>query len=36
VSELRGLDLCCWCPLVDAAGNRVPCHADVLLVEAAS
>lgn len=28
---LRGLDLCCWCPLVDAAGKPVPCHADVLL-----
>jgi hypothetical protein len=25
LSELRGKDLCCWCPL-DA-----PCHADVLL-----
>lgn len=29
--ELRGRDLACWCPLVDANGNRVPCHADVLL-----
>jgi hypothetical protein len=29
--ELHGLDLCCWCPLVDASGNPVPCHADVLL-----
>lgn len=28
---LAGHDLCCWCPLVDAEGNRVPCHADVLL-----
>ncbi len=28
---LRGRDLVCWCPLEDAAGNRVPCHADVLL-----
>lgn len=28
---LRGLDLACWCPLEDAQGNRVPCHADVLL-----
>ncbi|MGV8847605.1 MAG: DUF4326 domain-containing protein [Propionicimonas sp.] len=28
---LRGHDLACWCPLVDPAGNRVPCHADVLL-----
>lgn len=30
-SELRGKDLACWCPLVDADGNPVPCHADVLL-----
>jgi hypothetical protein len=29
--ELRGKDLACWCPLEDAFGNRVPCHADVLL-----
>lgn len=29
--ELRGRDLACWCPLVDEAGNRMPCHADVLL-----
>lgn len=29
--ELRGRDLACWCPLVDAEGNPVPCHADVLL-----
>lgn len=28
---LRGRDLACWCPLVDANGNPVPCHADVLL-----
>lgn len=25
LSALRGLDLCCWCPLDQ------PCHADVLL-----
>lgn len=31
VSDLRGKDLACWCPLVDKDGNRVPCHADVLL-----
>lgn len=31
VSSLRGKDLACWCPLEDAQGNRVPCHADVLL-----
>jgi len=30
-SELAGRDLACWCPLEDAQGNRVPCHADVLL-----
>lgn len=29
--ELAGRDLMCWCPLEDAKGNRVPCHADVLL-----
>lgn len=29
--EIRGRDLACWCPLVDAEGNHVPCHADVLL-----
>ena len=30
-AELRGRNLACWCALDDAAGNRVPCHADVLL-----
>lgn len=30
-ADLAGRDLACWCPIVDAAGNRVPCHADVLL-----
>ena len=29
--ELAGRDLACWCPLVDADGTPVPCHADVLL-----
>lgn len=29
--ELAGVDLMCWCPLVDERGRRVPCHADVLL-----
>ena len=29
--HLRGRDLACWCPLEDEHGNRVPCHADVLL-----
>lgn len=23
--------LACWCPLVDASGQPVPCHADVLV-----
>ena len=23
--------LACWCPLTDAEGGRVPCHADVLI-----
>ena len=31
LDELRGKDLACWCPLVDDNGNRVPCHADILL-----
>jgi hypothetical protein len=26
IEELRGHDLCCWCPL-----DGQPCHADVLL-----
>jgi hypothetical protein len=30
-AALAGKDLACWCPLVDSEGNRVPCHADVLL-----
>ena len=30
-AELAGLDLACWCPLVDGDGNPVPCHVDVLL-----
>lgn len=34
IEPLRGYDLVCWCPLADANGNPVPCHADVLLVEA--
>lgn len=29
--HLAGRDLACWCPLEDAQGNPVPCHADVLL-----
>ena len=28
---LRGKNLACWCPLTDATGKPVPCHADVLL-----
>ena len=31
LGALTGHDLMCWCPLEDAAGDRVPCHADVLL-----
>lgn len=31
VEALRGRDLPCWCPVTDEQGNRVPCHADVLL-----
>ena len=31
LEPLRGKDLACWCPLVDAEGKPVPCHADVLL-----
>jgi hypothetical protein len=31
LSELRGKNLACWCPLADKEGSRVPCHADVLL-----
>ena len=34
-AELKGHDLMCWCPLEDADGNRVPCHADILLAIAA-
>lgn len=34
-TALAGRDLACWCPLVDERGNRVPCHADVLLSIAA-
>lgn len=29
--HLGGKDLACWCPLVENDGNRVHCHADVLL-----
>lgn len=31
IHGLRGKHLACWCPLYDTEGNRVPCHADVLL-----
>jgi hypothetical protein len=31
LSELRGKDLACWCPLLDKNGNPVPCHAQVLI-----
>ena len=30
-TELAGKNLACWCPLTDAQGNPVTCHADVLL-----
>jgi hypothetical protein len=33
-TEISGHDLVCWCPLVDAAGALVPCHADILLAMA--
>ena len=29
--QLAGRDLACWCPLVNADEQPVPCHADVLL-----
>ncbi|MBA3369178.1 MAG: DUF4326 domain-containing protein [Geodermatophilaceae bacterium] len=29
--ELAGRNLACWCQIEDADGNRLPCHADVLL-----
>lgn len=28
---LCGKNLACWCKITDKNGNRVPCHADVLL-----
>jgi hypothetical protein len=31
LAPLVGRDLMCWCPIEDADGNRIPCHADVLL-----
>lgn len=31
LEPLRGKNLAYWCPLVDESGNKVPCHADVLL-----
>lgn len=34
LAELRGLDLVCWCPVVDTFGQPFPCHADVLLFAA--
>ena len=34
--ELAGRDLACWCPLMDANGDQVPCHATVLLEAANS
>lgn len=31
LGEIRGKDLACWCPLSDKNGNKVLCHADILL-----
>lgn len=31
LTELRGRDLACWCPLTNPDGSPYPCHADVLL-----
>lgn len=31
LSQLRGRDLACWCPLTNPGGTPYPCHADVLL-----
>lgn len=31
LSELKGKNLACFCPLVDKDGKPVPCHAEVLL-----
>jgi len=31
LDRLRGKTLACWCPLTDKHGNKVACHADVLL-----
>ena len=30
-AELHGKNLACWCKVIDADGNYVPCHADILL-----
>jgi hypothetical protein len=29
--ELGGKDVWCYCSLVDAQGQHVPCHADIVL-----
>ena len=31
LKELLGKDLACWCPLTDKNGDKVSCHADILL-----
>lgn len=31
LTELKGKDLACFCPLVNKKGEYAPCHADVLL-----
>jgi hypothetical protein len=30
-AALAGRDLGCWCPILDADGERFPCHGDPLL-----
>ena len=34
LAPLVGLDLACWCPLVDADGRPAACHADILIAAA--
>lgn len=31
ILELKDKNLACWCPLEDKDGNKVACHADLLL-----
>lgn len=30
-NRLRGKNLACWCGVWDGNGERIPCHADILL-----